>query len=136
MDVHLGKREPVISIVDDDAAMREAINALVTACGFTVAEFSSAEEFLRSDRLHDTLCLILDFRLPGLTGLQLQDHLAAAGHHIPIIFIAGAFGDDTVRALALKAGAVCFLNKPFSDDDLLAGISSALKRTSGESIQP
>lgn len=125
----------MISIVEDDAAMREAIKALVTACGFTVAEFSSAEEFLHSDRLHDTSCLILDLHLPGLTGLQLQDRLTAAGHHIPIIFIT-AFSDETIRTLALNAGAVCFLNKPFSDDDLLTGISSALKRTSGDSIQP
>jgi FixJ family two-component response regulator len=130
----LGKDEPVISIVDDDASMREAINAFVNACGFTVAAFSSADEFLRSDRLHDTCCLIADVQMPGLTGLQLQNRLTATGHHIPIIFVT-AFPDDTIRALALNAGAVCFLAKPFSHDDLLTGISSALRRKSGDRIR-
>jgi len=94
--------------------------------GFVVEVFASADEFLLSDRLHDTSCLVLDVQMPGMNGLQLQSHLAAAGYRIPIIFIT-ACPDEGSRTRALKAGAVDFLEKPFGEQALLNGIRSAMK---------
>ena len=117
--------EILISVVEDDASVRQALGRLVRSLGFTVVGFASAEEFLRFGSLCDTSCLILDVHLPEMSGLQLQGHLAAAGYHIPIIFIT-AYPDERARARALEAGAVDFLPKPFGDEALLSGIRSAL----------
>ena len=118
-------RTPLIAIVDDDASVCEAIQGLVEAFGFTAEAFSSAEEFLQSERLNDTACLITDVQLPGMSGLQLQDHLSVLGLRIPIIIITAFPGDDR-RALA--AGAICFLRKPVIKEDLLTCIRVALGR--------
>jgi FixJ family two-component response regulator len=115
-----------IAIVDDDESVREAARSLFRSMGFTVVAFASAEEFLKSDAVETASCLVLDVQMPGMGGLSLQDHLAAMGRHIPIVFVTG-YPDDTVRAKALKAGAVCFLAKPFSEGDLVDGLWSALK---------
>jgi FixJ family two-component response regulator len=116
---------PQIAIVEDDASVREALQGLLEAFGFAAEVFSSAEEFLRSERLNDTACLITDVRLPGMSGLQLQDHLSVSGSCIPIIVITAFPGDDR-RALA--AGAICFLRKPVIKEDLLTCIRLALDR--------
>jgi FixJ family two-component response regulator len=116
----------MISIVDDDEAVREATKGLVRSLGYHVSTFSSADEFLKSERVHDTSCLITDLQMPGLSGIELQDRLIAAGHRMPIIFIT-AYPDELVRERAMKAGAVGFMSKPYSDDHLIGCLDRALK---------
>jgi FixJ family two-component response regulator len=116
----------VISIVDDDEAVRESTEGLVRSLGYLAATFSSAEEFLSSERLHHTSCLITDLQMPGLSGVELQRRLIAGGHHMPIIFIT-AFPEESVRARAMEAGAVCFMSKPYSEDRLIGCLDMALK---------
>ena len=118
--------ENLISIVDDDESVRRTSTLLIESFGFRAAAFESAETFLRSGRLHDTSCLIVDVQMPGMNGLQLQDHLAAAGCGIPIIFITAYESKDS-RQRAMQAGAAAFLGKPFSDEQLLQIIRSALR---------
>lgn len=121
---------PIISIVDDDGSVREAIESLMKSVGYIAKVFPSAGEFLRSGHLDDTGCLILDVQMPGMTGLELQDHLIASKSRIPIIFIS-AHCDAESRARALEAGAVGFLQKPFSEDALLNAINSSLADAPG-----
>lgn len=102
---------PLISIVDDDALVRAAIESLVRSLGFATRTFTSAESFLQSS-VAETRCLILDVQMPNMSGLELQDHLSSLGFNIPVIFIT-AHPDDTLRARALNAGAIDFLRKPF-----------------------
>ncbi len=128
-------QKPLIACVEDDASAREALEGFLKAFGFTPGVFSSAEEFLQSDRLDETSCLITDVHLRGMSGLQLQNRLAASGYAIPVIVIT-AFPDDRVRERALSAGAVCFLDKPFDKEDLLTGIRSALDRRHGDGHYP
>ena len=116
----------LIAIVDDDEAVREATKTLVRSLGYHASTFGSADEFLKSEQVHDTSCLITDVQMPGLSGLDLQDRLIARGHRIPIIFMTG-YPDDNVRARAMKAGAVGFLSKPVNDDHLIGCIERALK---------
>jgi FixJ family two-component response regulator len=116
----------MISIVDDNDSVRESLQRLMRSVGFPVNVFASAEEFLNSDRLRHTDCLILDVRLPGMDGLELQCHLATSHSEIPIIFIT-SYEDDEVRARALNAGALDYFLKPFNDEDLLDAIDAALK---------
>ena len=118
-------RTPLIAIVDDDGSVCEAIQGLMEASGFAAKAFSSAEEFLQSERLNETACLITDVQLPGMSGFQLQNHLSVSGSRIPIIVITAFPGDDR-RALA--AGAICFLRKPVVKEDLLTCIRVALDR--------
>jgi FixJ family two-component response regulator len=115
----------LISVVDDDESIRRTTTRLIESFDFRTAAFESAESFLNSDRLHDTSCLIVDVRMPGTNGLQLQSQLAAAGYRIPIIFIT-ASDDKESRRRAMQAGAVAFLGKPFTDAQLLQIIHSAL----------
>ena len=121
----------VLSLVDDDASVRKATARLIKSLGFTVEAFPSGEEFLSFGSLRITSCLVLDVQMPGMNGLQLQSHLAAAGYRIPIIFIT-AYPDEEIRAQALEAGAVAFLAKPFGQEALLKGIRSALNLTEGD----
>ena len=116
----------MISIVDDNDSVRESLRRLMRSVGFTVNISASAEEFLNSDYLYNTDCLILDVRLPGMDGLDLQRHLATSHSKIPIIFIT-SYEDDEVRARAINAGAVDYFLKPFNDEDLLNAIDTALK---------
>jgi FixJ family two-component response regulator len=118
--------QALIAIVDDDESMRDAIESLVQSLGHNVSTFASANEYLKSEQVHDTSCIITDVQMPGLNGLDLQDHLIARGDRIPVIFITG-HPDDGVRARALKAGAVGFLSKPFSEDHFIGCIEKALK---------
>jgi FixJ family two-component response regulator len=123
---------PVVSIIDDDESVRTAMRDMVESFGFTVGAFASAEEFLRSERLHDTACLILDVQMPGMTGPELSARLMALGHHIPTMFVT-AFHDARIHNRAMKAGAVCCLAKPFNRNEFLNCIRSALRgRESGE----
>jgi FixJ family two-component response regulator len=119
--------KPLIAFVDDDQAICEAMVRLLKAFGFVAEAFSSAEAFLQSGRLADTSCLITDVQLGGMSGLQLQRRLSELGCGIPVIVIT-AFPDDRIREQALKAGAIGFLSKPVTKDDLLGRIRSALDR--------
>ena len=116
---------PVVYIVDDDRSLGEALSSLVRSMGFCAEAFSSAEEFLECSRREEA-CLVLDVRLPGLSGLELQRELAEAGSQIPIIFMTG-HGDIPLTVHAMKAGAIEFLPKPFRDQDLLDAIRQALE---------
>jgi|SRR5580692_11576505 FixJ family two-component response regulator len=116
---------PVISIVDDDESIREATRSLVRSLGYDAATFCSAEEFLSSGKINRTTCLITDVNMPGLSGVELQDRLIADGHCLPVIFIT-AFPDARLRIKALKAGAVGYLNKPFSEDRLIEYLNTAI----------
>jgi FixJ family two-component response regulator len=118
---------PLISIVDDDESVREAVGGLLKALGFDTEVFASAEDFLRSGHARIAACVITDVHMPVMSGLELQARVAGDGYGIPFIFIT-AFPNDQIRGRALKGGAVCFLNKPFTEAELLAGISSALGR--------
>jgi FixJ family two-component response regulator len=119
-----------ISIIDDDESIRRTTTRLIESFGFRTAAFESAEMFLTSGQLHDTSCLIVDVRMPGMNGLQLQSQLAAADCRIPIIFIT-AYEDKESHRLAMQAGAVAFLAKPFADEQLLQWIRSALGQEKG-----
>jgi len=117
---------PLISVVDDDESVRESLSGLIRSVGFGVMVFASAEEFLSSNRLLDTDCLILDVRMPGMSGIDLQRKLAASHTSIPVIFIT-AHGDEEARVRALNGGAVDYLLKPFSEEALLKAIDTSLK---------
>jgi FixJ family two-component response regulator len=119
---------PIISIVDDDDAVRNSLDDLIRSIGFQTQGFASAEAFLNSNGACATACLILDVRMPGMNGLDLQRHLVAANRQIPIIFIT-SHADDDARARALDAGAVAFLYKPFREKELLDAIDAALKHS-------
>ncbi len=126
----LGVPGNLISIIDDDESIRRATIRLIESFGFRTAAFESAEMFLTSGQLHDTSCLIVDVQMPSMNGLQLQSHLAAEGCGIPIIFITG-YDDKESRGRAMQAGAVAFLRKPFSDEQLLQIIRSTLRPDKG-----
>lgn len=116
----------VVFVIDDDASMRDAISRLLNAVGLTVQTFASAREFL-AGRLPDVPgCAVLDVRLPGLSGLDLQREMVERGIHIPVIFITG-HGDIPMSVQAMKAGAVEFLTKPFRDQDLLDAVRSGIQ---------
>jgi FixJ family two-component response regulator len=119
--------EPVVFIVDDDASVRKSLERLVRSVGLRGETFASASEFLHRAAADGPSCLVLDVRMPDVSGLALQEKLAAAGPRIPIIFISG-HGDITVSVRAMKAGAVDFLPKPFNDQDLLEAIQEAIAR--------
>jgi FixJ family two-component response regulator len=119
-------RAPLIVVVDDDDALRNSLDDLLQSVGFRVHGFASAEAFLQVPHAPETACLLLDVRLPGMNGLELQRQLGAMPWRIPIIFIT-AYADDDMRARALAAGAVAFLSKPCREEDLLQAIDVALK---------
>jgi len=116
----------VVFVVDDDASMRDAISRLLNAVGLTVQTFSSARAFLNRRLLDVPGCLVLDVRLPGLSGLDLQREMVERGIHIPVVFITG-HGDIPMSVQAMKAGAVEFLTKPFRDQDLLDAVRSGIQ---------
>jgi FixJ family two-component response regulator len=118
--------DPVVFVVEDDASVREALSSLIRSVGLRAELYSSAQEFLKHKRPDAPACLVLDVRLPGLSGLDLQRELTARDNPIPIIFITG-HGDIPMSVRAMKDGAVEFLTKPFRDQDLLDGIQQALE---------
>ena len=115
----------MIAIVDDDESIRNALRGLMEEAGLPAWSFASAEEFLESDQVDRTVCLIADIRMPGMSGLELQAKLNADHFRIPTIFIT-AHGDETMRMRALRAGAVEFLAKPFDEEALLDCVRAAL----------
>ena len=117
---------PLISVVDDDESVRESLPDLIREFGFAAEAFSSAEEFLASDFLVQTQCLVLDIAMPGMTGPDLQQELARRRQEIPIIFIT-AHADETVRPRMLELGAVECLSKPFSETALLEALNAAFR---------
>jgi FixJ family two-component response regulator len=116
----------LVAIVDDDDLMRSALQGLLKAVDVPAQAFASAEEFLKSGQQHQIACLIADIRMPGMSGLELQEKLKAERCRIPIIFIT-AHGDAKMRMQALRAGAVEFLGKPFDDQALLESVQAALE---------
>jgi FixJ family two-component response regulator len=123
----MSEPEPLVIVIDDDAPTRETLSSLIRSVGLRVELFGSGQEFLKSDRRDAAGCLVLDIRLPGIGGLDLQGRLAAANIRIPIIFITG-HGDIQMSVRAMKAGAIEFLTKPFRDQDLLDAIYVGLEK--------
>jgi FixJ family two-component response regulator len=123
----MSETDGLVFVVDDDAALRESLKNLIRSVGLRVEAFASAQEFLRSPRPEVLGCLVLDVRLPGLSGLDLQKRMAEGDRDMPIIFITG-HGDIPMTVQAMKAGAVEFLTKPFRDQELLDAIQQALAR--------
>lgn len=123
---------PTVYVVDDDVSIRESLSSLLRSAGMQVEVFPSAADFLNHGSLQVYACVVLDVRMPGLDGLELQDRLTAMGRDIPIIFITG-HGAVPMAVRAMRAGAIDFLNKPFEDTDLLYAIELALSRVSATS---
>jgi FixJ family two-component response regulator len=119
-------KRPLVSVVDDDESVRESLPDLLRELGYSARTFSSAEEFLASDCIRATRCLILDIAMPGMTGPDLQRELMLRGQEIPIVFIT-AQADETVRPRSLEQGAVECLFKPFSDTALLEALDAAFR---------
>ena len=117
---------PLITIVDDNESVREATKALVRSLGYNVATFASAEEYLQSDCVDNSSCLITDLQMPGMSGADLQDRLIADGCDTPVIFMT-AFSEEKIRTRVMSAGAVGFLSKPFSEEGLIECLDKALK---------
>jgi len=125
----------LISIIDDDASVRIATNRLVRSLGYAAHTFASADGFLQSPHVNDTACVIADVQMPGMSGIELQSFLIAHGRSVPMIFIT-AFPEESIRSRALKAGAVCFLSKPFDGTILIELIDIALKRHDVQTAEP
>lgn len=123
----MAEPKAVVFVVDDDETVRKSLESLLRSAGLNVETFASAQEFLAVPRAAAPGCLVLDVRLPGLSGLELQERMAEAGVEIPIVFITG-HGDIPMSVRAMKAGAVEFLTKPFSDQDLLDAVTQAIER--------
>ena len=130
----MNEADPVVFVVDDDPSVRRAIKRLVESVGLRAELFGSAQEFLRSERPDAASCLVLDIRLPGISGLDFQRELAKAGIHIAVVFITG-HGDIPMTVRAMKAGAVEFLTKPFRDQDLLDAIQQGLERDRSRRVE-
>jgi FixJ family two-component response regulator len=124
-----------ISVIDDDESVRRALRRLIHSFGWNVETFASAEEFLAPAEHRVPACLILDLRMPGMSGLELHERLAADGRRIPVVFITG-HPDESARRAALAAGAVEFLQKPFDDQLLLDAVSRALAQGNNKRAQP
>jgi FixJ family two-component response regulator len=125
----------IIAIVDDDKAVGNAIKVLMRSAGLAAQAFSSGEEFLRSPELSRTGCLVIDFDMPKMSGLDLHNNLSRLGKKIPTILIT-AYPSDDIRARALQAGVICYLPKPFAESDLLNCIQTALDRARGNEAAP
>jgi FixJ family two-component response regulator len=126
---------PIVSIVDDDKAVGNAIEVLMRSIGLVAQAFSSAEEFLRSPELSRTGCLVVDFDMPNMNGLDLHNNLSLLGKEIPTVLIT-AYPSDEIRARAFRAGVICYLPKPFDESDLLSCIQTALDRAKGNWGEP
>jgi FixJ family two-component response regulator len=128
MTVRMRQNRPVVAVVDDETALREALDSLLRSAGFRTITFVSAEEFLALREGDGAGCLILDMRLPGMSGLELQRHLAAKGCNVPIVFITAQEIDAELRAQALAGGARACLRKPFHEVELLTAVRLAVMR--------
>jgi FixJ family two-component response regulator len=119
----------MISIIDDDPSVREATQSLIRSLGYAAEAFSSAEEYLQSDCVRESACVITDLHMPGMSGEDLQDRLIAQGHQIPMIFVTAYF-EELARDRVMDAGAFGFLPKPFSDESLIECLDKALNARS------
>lgn len=119
------KRCITICVVDDDSSVCKAVSRLLTAAGFNVKTYGSAQKFIDSDDKEGISLLVLDIRMPGMNGLDLQKHLAASGHEIPVVFIT-AYENDRAKSMAMEAGAVAFFQKPFDEKELLNAVYKSL----------
>ena len=126
---------PIVAIVDDDDAVGNAIEVLMRSVGLVAQAFSSGEEFLRSPELSRTGCLVVDFDMPKMSGLDLHSNLSRMGKEIPTVLIT-AYPSDDIRARAIQAGVICYLPKPFDESDLLNCIQTALDRAKGNRGAP
>jgi FixJ family two-component response regulator len=122
-------KAPTIAIIDDDETIRTGLHFLVTSLGYDVYTFASAADFLQSEQLHDSSCVISDVRMPFMSGIQLQAHLRSVGFKVPFIFIT-AIPEESIRRQAFDDGAIGFLNKPLDDEALIACLQKALQQPS------
>ncbi len=118
---------PLVAVVDDDISVRESLESLIKSVGLEVIAFGSAEEFLSAHHPREADCLVLDLRLPGMSGIALHRHLLACGRNVPTAFITAHGLDDRARSEAASAWTVAYLTKPFSEDELLGAITAGLK---------
>jgi len=116
---------PLVAVVDDDVAVRESLQSLIRSVGMAVMVYASAEEFLQSARPNKLDCLILDVRMPGMTGIELHRHLLASNCKVPVVFITAHASDDQARSEASSDWTVAYLTKPFSEDELLDAVHAA-----------
>ncbi len=123
---------PLISVVDDDISVRKSLDRLIRSAGLEVRVFASAEEFLSSAHPRKADCLILDVRLPGMSGIELLHHLGARKCSVPVILITAHGSDDGARSAATSDRTVAYLIKPFSGDELLDAVNAALRRNPGQ----
>ncbi len=124
----------MIAIVDDDVSVRDATKHLIRSLGYAAVTFASAEEYLQSEFIEGTSCLITDLRMPGMSGIELQERLIANGYRIPTIFMT-AFFDENIRSRTLRNGAFGCLNKPFEDESLIRCLDKALKSDAAGFVQ-
>ena len=127
---------PLISIVDDDISVRKSLDRLIRSAGLEVRGFVSAEDFLNSNHSRRPDCLILDVRLPGMSGIELLHHLGAHQYNVPVIFITAHGSDDGARSAAASDWTVAYLTKPFSGDELLDAVNAALKWEPTKTVKP
>ena len=120
------KPNPILFVIDDDASVRKSLSRLLRSAGYTAETFSSAEEFLHREHFDGVGCILLDVKMPGLSGMDLQQELNRADYHMPIVFMSG-HGDIPMSVEAMKKGAVDFLPKPFDDKHLLQAVENAIK---------
>ena len=125
---------PVISIVDDDKSVREAMQRLIRSLGYATATFASAEDYMLSNHLRDTSCLITDIKMPGMSGIEMQNWLIANGHRTPVIFVT-ALSEEKIRGRVLEAGAFGFFSKPPNKKCLIECIDRALKGDASRSLE-
>lgn len=133
--VAIAPEAPLVTVVDDDEAIREALESLLKSVGFRAKVFASAEGFINSGDLDETECLIVDVQMPWMSGFELQERLAAANNRIPIIFIT-AHADETSQARALISGAIAFLPKPFAESALLEAVRAVTEPKEGDNSEP
>ena len=124
---------PIIAVVDDDVAVRESLESLIRSAGMAVIVYASAEEFLQSAHPSQLDCLILDVRMPGMTGIELHRHLLASNCKVPVVFITAHASDDQARSEASSDWTVAYLTKPFSEDELLDAVHAASRLKSNHS---
>lgn len=122
----------LVTVVDDDVSVREALESLIRSVGLSVRLFASAEEFLESRDVGKTGCLVMDVRMPGMSGTDLHRHLLSKGFKVPVIFITAHASDQETREQALSDGALAYLIKPFEEDELLGAVYTALRSTQSE----
>ena len=134
IDNSMSNQEPTVFVVDDDAAVRDSLSTLLESVGKKVEAFSCAQDFLNQFRPEDSGCLVLDIRMPGISGMELQDRLNQLGNSLPIIFITG-HGDIPIAVSAMRKGAFDFIQKPFSNDEFISRIDDALELNEKQHIQ-